>query len=262
MLSALGAIGGSVISGLFGNKAAKQNIKYQKQFAQQGIQWKVKDAKAAGIHPLAALGAQTHSFAPVAAGDFSGLAGAGQDLGRAISATQNGRQRVDGYTKTVQKLSLQRMGLENELLASQIARVRQPATPPASPPTNPNALLLPGQGDSPGIKNEAFERAGWNPEKPWSEAGAVTDLGFTRTETGWAPTMSKEAKDRLEDDMAGIIGWNLRNRLPQTFQQNLRPPFDPLSDEYWVYHPGMQEYRLRRRKRSGTHSRFRFRETF
>lgn len=37
------------------------NEKLQREFAQQGIQWKVQDAKHAGIHPLAALGAVTPS---------------------------------------------------------------------------------------------------------------------------------------------------------------------------------------------------------
>jgi hypothetical protein len=37
------------------------NIAMQKEFAQQGIGWKVADAKKAGIHPLFALGASTHS---------------------------------------------------------------------------------------------------------------------------------------------------------------------------------------------------------
>ena len=61
MLDALG----SVVSGLFGKSEADKNIKYQKQFAQHGIRWKVEDAKAAGLHPLYALGANTHSFTPV-----------------------------------------------------------------------------------------------------------------------------------------------------------------------------------------------------
>lgn len=41
-----------------------ENIAYQKEFAKHGIQWRVEDAKNAGIHPLAAIGAQTTSFTP------------------------------------------------------------------------------------------------------------------------------------------------------------------------------------------------------
>ena len=42
----------------------RMNRNMQKLFAQRGIQWKVADSKAAGINPLVALGAQTHSFSP------------------------------------------------------------------------------------------------------------------------------------------------------------------------------------------------------
>ena len=41
-----------------------KNAALQREFAQSGIQWKVADAKKAGLHPLAALGAQTASASP------------------------------------------------------------------------------------------------------------------------------------------------------------------------------------------------------
>lgn len=62
---------------------ANQNIALQKEFAQSGIQWKVEDAKKAGIHPLFALGANTHSFSPVSVG--SNYQGAFSDMGADIS---------------------------------------------------------------------------------------------------------------------------------------------------------------------------------
>lgn len=267
MLGAIIGAGASLASSLLGSSsaksAAKQNYKHQKEFAQNTIQWKTEDAKKAGIHPLAALGAQTHSFSNTAGGsDYSGLASAGQDLGRALDATRDKSERVDAYTQTLRKLQIERAHLENDVLrsrlASSIATVKQPGSPPASPnPSNPN--LLEGQGDSPGIDNQAMERQGWNPAAPHMEAGNVSELGYTKTPSGWAPVMSKDAKDRLEEDPMGVIGWNFRNRIPQTFQINKTPPFPALSDEYWAYHPGLQEYRLFRRKRGGTHSRFRFR---
>jgi uncharacterized protein YnzC (UPF0291/DUF896 family) len=56
---------GSLIGGIVNAGAQRDtnaaNVAMQKEFAQKGIQWKVNDAKAAGVHPLAALGAQTHS---------------------------------------------------------------------------------------------------------------------------------------------------------------------------------------------------------
>lgn len=262
MLAAVIGAGASLASSILGNrsaeKQAEKNIKYQKDFAQKGIQWRTQDAKKAGIHPLAALGAQTHSFAPVSVGhDYSGLAQAGQDIGRAIDATRNSGERVDAYTKTVHQLQLQRMGLENELLASQIAKVRGAGHPPASPsPTNLG--MIPGQGD---VKTQPHKVTASHPNDPSREAGAITDTGHAWTGTGWAPVMSDDFKQRSEEDPWAVLGHWVRNRVPQTFQYkpSFKPPFQALSDEYWAYHPYAQEYRLFRRKGSGTHSRFRFR---
>ena len=39
-----------------------QQMQAQEQFARHALQWKVEDAKKAGIHPLAALGASTSPF--------------------------------------------------------------------------------------------------------------------------------------------------------------------------------------------------------
>lgn len=41
-----------------------QNIALQREFAQNSIQWRVNDAKLAGLHPLAALGASGTSYTP------------------------------------------------------------------------------------------------------------------------------------------------------------------------------------------------------
>lgn len=249
MLAALGSLAGSVVSGLFGNKQAKDNIKYQKQFAQHGIQWKTEDAKRAGIHPLAALGAQTHSFSPVQGGDWSGLAKAGQDIGRAMEAPKSDEQRVKGYDMEVRRLALDRSRLENDVLradlASKLAKVKQPGTPPGLDPQQ--GRMIEGQGNSPGVKNEPMERQGWDPNNASREAGDITDTGYTYTGTGWAPSMSKDFKDRSEEDPWAVVGHWARNRIPQSFQytRSFKPPFPAPTGMFWVFHPYAQEYRLR-----------------
>lgn len=116
--------------------AAAQNIALQKEFAQHGIQWKVDDAKRAGIHPLYALGAQTTSFSPVSVGQVSdsslpnALASAGQDISTAINRTRTQDQRDAAFVKTTQDLTLTKMGLENELLSSKVAQIRASLNPP------------------------------------------------------------------------------------------------------------------------------------
>ena len=55
----------------FAANAQGLNYAHQKEFAQNGIRWKVEDAKAAGIHPLFALGAQGATFSPISVGELS-----------------------------------------------------------------------------------------------------------------------------------------------------------------------------------------------
>ena len=65
----------------------KQGFREARMFAQRGLRWRVHDARKAGIHPLAALGAQVSSpsgaivgsQANTAAG--SAIANMGQDIG-------------------------------------------------------------------------------------------------------------------------------------------------------------------------------------
>lgn len=78
---------------------ARENMGLQREFAQHGVRWKVEDAKQAGIHPLFALGASTHSFSPVSAGVVpenglaEGMANAGQNIQRSIEATRTADER-------------------------------------------------------------------------------------------------------------------------------------------------------------------------
>lgn len=148
--------GANLISGVFNRNAqsdyndqqaaqAAQNRDLQIKFAQEGIRWKVQDAEAAGIHPLYALGANTVSYSPVALGGTpetglaSGLAASSQDISRAIHSTRTGSERATAFTKTAQDFQLTKMGLENELLAAQIAKLRGPAVGPPMPDLVPAA---------------------------------------------------------------------------------------------------------------------------
>lgn len=286
---ALGSIGGTLLGGIFGNKskdkANKQqlelareqmdredqniarNINLQREFAQHGVSWRVADAKAAGLSPLAALGATTMSFSPQSVGDTrpaldstdylaQGMAGLGQDLGRAIDSTRSTDAKASAYQKTVMDLSLQRMGLENELIASQIAKVRQPSVQ-ASMPAVDQRWLVDGQGETqlpaspvipvtagPLIETGPLKRTASDPGSPNMEPGAINDIGFTRTATGWMPVQSNDTKQRLEEDFLGEWSWNIRNRIAPTVGWNYQVPFQAPSGKAWAYNPFMQEYQL------------------
>lgn len=274
MIGELIGAAGSLLGGLFGKssadkaadsqlKANRENIAMQKEFAQQGIQWRVKDARDAGLSPLAALGANTISFSPSSVGispDTSmatAVANAGQDIGRAVDATRTGSAKVDAYQKTLMDLSLQRGQLENELLATQIAKTRQPAVQ-APMPAPDQRWLVDGQGQTqqygapvipvtkgPLLETAPMQRTASDPGKPFMEPGAINDLGFARTSSGWAPVQSGDAKQRLEDDLIGDLSWSLRNRIAPTIGFNNNPPFAAPKGKFWWYEPFMQEYQLK-----------------
>lgn len=278
MIGEILSAGASLLGGFLNRSAAKdaaaqqqanfdRNIQMQQDFAQQGIRWKVADAKAAGIHPLFALGSSGASFSPVAStigADTSmgtAMANAGQDLGRAINSTRTQSERVTAVSEAAQKLSLDKMSLENQLLASQIAKINQSMTP--SFPASNDRFLIDGQGNAKVtgieppkslIQEKAMERAPSDPGRPFSEPGAITDVGYARTaQGGYAPVPSKDVKERIEDTLIPELLWAIRNNVLPAFGFNEAPPRVPVPAGYdrWKFHPFKMEYRPVRKNRYG-----------
>lgn len=246
MLSAIIGAAGSIAGGLLGSQDKRRDRQMQEKFAKNAIQWKAADALKAGIHPLYAMGAQTHSFAPVSAGGTdlgSGIAAAGQDLSRAVAATEPASTKASAYASSIQALTVQRMGLENQLLGSQIAKINQAGlTPPMPSPSD--RYLIEGQTGAGLITTNPMMRTTVAPEATHQEPGAIPDVGHSRTASGgYAPLMSHDAKQRLEEDWPGMLMWNFRNRLLPSLQTNMSPPpFSPGPGNVWVYNPMNQEY--------------------
>lgn len=253
MWGSLISAGAGLLGGLFGNKSAERQMdrqmEMQKEFAQEGIRWRVADAKAAGIHPLAALGAQTHSYAPMTFSDSLGpaLASAGQDIGRAIDAGRTSPERSQALSKTVADLSVQRMGLENELLSAQIARVRQAGHPPPIPTGGPigafatndvvtggNSVLADG---GPWVEKVKTEVPGTNPGSPQVQPGTIPDYQYTEIRPGeYIRVPSVPMKQAIEDNVFLETDWNVRNRLGPYFDKS-GPPFPPKPGYEWTVSP-------------------------
>lgn len=264
MLGSLISAGANLIGGLINKssadsareaseRAAANNIAMQREFAQSGIQWRVEDAKKAGIHPIYALGSGGASFSPVSSNftaDTSlgnAMAAAGQDLGRAINSTRTQSQRVDAFTATARKLQLEKAGLENDLLrteiASKIGRLRSPGSPPF--PAASDNWLIPGQVQSDLIKPRPLEVAPGAPAAPQSEGGAITDVGQARTKDGWAPVPSQDVKERIEDNMFQEAMHFYRNNVLPSLGHNLSPPpFKAPPGKNWWFNVLRQEYQL------------------
>lgn len=234
---AIGAVG-NVLGGLFGKSAADKQTAMQKEFAQNGIQWRVRDATKAGIHPLYALGAQVTPYSPVQVGDM-GLSAAGQDLSRAYMATRTEGQKVDLFTKQSQALQLQRLGLENELLAAQIKKTNQPSD---QAPFPGSSYMIPGQTQS-GVVSVPMQQtvAGIAPNR---EPAPIRDVGYAYTNSGYAPVPSKDVKDRIEDNFMAEMQWFLRNNVLPSFGVNKSPPYKAPPGKYWAFNPARQEYQL------------------
>lgn len=156
---AAGSLIGGIINKDASRKAAGLNRDMQREFAQNGIRWKVADAKAAGLHPLAALGASTTSFSPSFVGDTSmgqAMANIGQDISRSIQATRTAQERAQANALAIEaaKLDLEKKGMENELLRRRIAGQGDQIGPPL-----PGAQVFPVP-DSYGDVHAAFMSGG------------------------------------------------------------------------------------------------------
>lgn len=285
--SLIGA-GTQILGGLLGSNsqkdaekaAARQRQKeyqQQKEFAQSGIQWRVKDAKKAGIHPLYAIGANTTSYSPQSIGtgpgtDFSFLGDAGQNIGRAIDSTRSNAAKADALALTASQIQLEGLRLDNDLkraqLASSMSLINQtgisPGLPTASTAASPYGM--PGQGntpqiDGPGIRLEkkiSPAAAGAHNQ----EYGEIPEVQFLRTPTGWAPAIPEQLSEAFEQDRMGRWQWNYRNRIAPVMYANdgsnpyFRPPQIPLDHgQRWKYNflvgewqivPGFRDHWLRR----------------
>lgn len=252
MLGNILSAGMSILGGLLGRKdqekQQEQNWQHQKEMAQSGIQWKVADAQKAGIHPIYALGAPTASWSGSVMSDplAPALASAGQDIGRAINSTSSVTQRATAYSQAAQTLQLERGGLENELLRTQLARSRQnlnPAIPDAT-----QKWGIEGQGETAipsGPIKEKAERQNWDPGSPSNEAFAHADVSYARTPAGgYFPVPSKDVKERIEDIEPAEWAWFARNNLPQAFGAKHNPPFAAPPGQRWEFSP-IDGYMLR-----------------
>lgn len=95
-ISAGASLVGSAINGImagqsfdFQREMWDKNYNAQKEFAQNSMQWRVADARAAGLHPLAALGQMGSSYTPTSVYDNgpdvgSAVANAGTAIGNAM----------------------------------------------------------------------------------------------------------------------------------------------------------------------------------
>lgn len=239
--------GANLLGGFFGQKTqediANKNIAMQQEFAQNGVQWKVADAKAAGINPLAALGAPTSSFSNIVGSNpmGEGISKAGQDIGRAVQSTST---KDDQHAVIMGKLAEQKGQLENDLLASQIARINNAG---ANGPPTPAASQRYGRGlhgqqidavdtqtTSPVVKYEPAKVAPAVPGRPDISVGENPGTQFIAQGEYLYPSMSDTLAKATSNDTLANMWWRLKNEAG--FGD--KPPGGAAPGYEWVYTPG------------------------
>jgi len=265
-IAGIGSIA-SGISDLFGlgdDSDYQQRLQYdqQKEFAQMGIRWRAEDAKAAGLHPLAAIGAAGASYSPtiVAGGDSLGtrlgrasetLRGMGQNTLRAEVATMTPEE------KEMASLALRRAQLGNQLLEAQITAewasiMGQPGTP--TMPSAVGGTAVNGRAPAGLIRSQPSISISSSPGRPDVEA-ASTPLTKKFDMGGGAQILlpSQQASESLESmgpgaaaaatGISALRGW--------WHGPSIGPSSSSLPAGYqWVWKPFSQSWQAEPKKSS------------
>lgn len=260
-LPALFSAGAGLLGGKMRDDASKEaadkNYAMQKEFAQNGIRWKVQDAVAAGLHPLAALGANTYQASPSFIGDSgvgAALSNAGQDISRAVSASRTQSEREFSALQ----LAGLRADVEGKTLDNQIrlSRLRQLSV--SAPAMAGDDNFIPGQGNSPLVQDKPLERVISAPGRPAQEAGWRPDVAYARTDTGLTPVVPESLSESLEDDIVGKLLWRFRNQLMPNIETAGKPPLHmlPKGATDWQYSFTRQEWQPIRGKGQAPYERW------
>lgn len=271
IVSGVGSIVGGILGANSAQNVAGMNYEAQKEFAQNGIRWKVEDAKRAGIHPLYALGASTQGYSPTTGyiGDY-GISDAAAHLGQGYERAQQAKMTKEERERQDVRDAIQDMAAFEDLnqkrrmndaqirLAnSEIFRnfalsanaLRNSGLPPAIP--GGSGGVIEGQGESyatgqttPEVSSVVTSERG----APHIQAGLPPDARFYRTSTGRAPLPTEQAADAMDAAYGSGLFWAFRNNLLPSLA-NFLPINDPnrKDGEYW--NPVFGEYRKGKRIR-------------
>lgn len=203
----IGDIGGLILGQKEGNRnrqqqdqANQQNYDLQKEFAQNGIRWKIADGIAAGIHPLAVLGAQGYSASPSYIShdrdDTSStfVRNMGQNISRAMAATSTMEEKM------FKRAQLESMSIDNELKKTQLKKALMDL---ASPP------LPSGSDNGAGVMDNIWGKADKNQTSV--ELPTVPNMAFSDTGSGLRPVMSRALSQADQNNMSNNLFWQTRN---------------------------------------------------
>lgn len=262
LVGAGASLAGGMMNATASKTIAREQMKQQKEFAQNGIQWRVEDAKKAGLHPLYAIGAQGASYTPVSQDSSAmgnAVADAGAYLGKAIDGSIDAASRKAleqenlEFTRRMRFNQLEEarervkgLKLDNE---AQMMQMAQRAAGVSNNPARPLSVSTP-MGEF-GVNNPAqrshLSKVGGNnasvlagvnlkpadvvltsPGRPNQVAGANAETQLLRTENGYQILPSQAFADATDDDILSKIAFNIRHFIGD----RVNPPPDLDSSAY------------------------------
>lgn len=226
----------------------ERDFQWQKQLAQSGIQMRVSDAKAAGLHPLFALSGGQAGFSPspiqmggvdsgyaISGGGSdigASLSNMGQGLGRAIAATQSKEARaLDQFEIARRAQQLEHGALQNQWLQTQINKANAPAVGPPMP--------MPGNPALGPHEMKPNEVTTTQPSAPHIAAGpGQPSVDFHRMADGGLMPAPPKTLNIDEASSPGWLSWMFTNRILPMFDGKTGKPSDaalPPGAYRWQY---------------------------
>lgn len=244
----MGAFGGAIgdmisqgVQNMHGRIMDVRQFDYQKDLNSQGIQWRVADAIAAGIHPLYALGPTGATYSPVSS---SGMSGAGQDITRAVLANMDRKQRTDEMVALAQraanedarenarvKAEVNHLNAQTQYVQQQIARLNSAQLGPGMGPGGPS--VPPGT-----VRTVPSEVTSATSQDGPRQAGVVSSYQYARNARGgYVPYPSADVADRMDMEGApmGFEWWLNNSLLPRFGQPGPPPPFPAAPGMRWRF---------------------------
>lgn len=223
---------GSYLSGSAAAKSSAHDRALQREMATMGIQYRTQDAKAAGIHPLAALGANISSPSPTAVG-VSPKGSALSKMGQGVANTALSIQQKRLTDAQINKLNAE---------TAAITRMGQQAPSTIIPKTNAVGVVTNMVPKGFGHKYQQNEVP--MSSSPGISSGAVPlETGFITKEGYYKMLPSQAASESLEGsplDQAtyglgkiykivrdGLFyGFSTNSKYVHNIVRSRRPPFD------------------------------------
>lgn len=265
----------------------EENLAAQEAAARNAIQWRVADARAAGLHPLYAMGnpgisvgpsgafaaAPPQLTAPATSGNVEAMTGLGQNIGRAAHAMMTKNERIRlmkhqaaeaaeerDWARAERRVNLERGMLQNNALRAEIMLAKQQLNPPAPPVGRVREF----DGPNPRLQPRPSEPIVGDLEVPALQPGARTSFQYEiQPGGGLRLTPSEEARRNMEDAPVQALNWYFSNSILPLFSAERRRAQVPQLNDHplppgmeWRYDWFAGEYqprrvRVPRRRRGG-----------